>query len=255
MVSGSPRKMDTSSPVSVFVSCGTPHNDAQERFISAVEAHLRSHGCMHYTVDRNVFRSRQPAETARDVIATCSGAVVIAFERTRILAGVDKPGGSIEGRLENRIENESHPTVWNQMEAAMAYSREIPLLILVQAGLKRQGMLSDRLEWMAIETELSPEVLGTEKFSQVFADWLRKVRSRHPDSPKQDIDPGEIKVGRLLSQLSAKQAITLAASVLTLLIGFAGLAFKAGQYFPANGRDSQPTAPATKTSRLAPSTK
>jgi hypothetical protein len=185
---------------------------------------------MHYTVDRNVFRGRQPAETARDVIATCGGAVVIAFERTRILTGIDKPGGSFEGRLENRIENESHPTVWNQMEAAMAYSREIPLLILVQAGLKRQGMLGDRLEWMAIETELSPEVLGTEKFSQVFADWLNKVKSRQPGSRTPDIDPGEMKIGKLLSQLSAKQAVTLAASVLTVLIGLAGLAFKAGQY-------------------------
>jgi hypothetical protein len=174
--------------------------------------------------------------------------------RTRILTGVDKPGGSFKGRLENRIENESHPTVWNQMEAAMAYSRDIPLLILVQPGLKRQGMLSDRLEWMAIETDLSPEVLGTEKFSQVFADWLKKVKSRQSDATMPDIDPGEMKVGKLLSQLSARQAVTLAASVLTLLIGIAGLAFKAGQYFPANGRDSQPTAPIGRTNQSPPST-
>jgi hypothetical protein len=45
--------MDASSPISVFLSCGTPHNDAQERFVWAVEAHLRSHGSVHYTVDRN----------------------------------------------------------------------------------------------------------------------------------------------------------------------------------------------------------
>jgi hypothetical protein len=50
------------------------------------------------------------------------------------------------------------------MEAAMAYARKMPLLILVQPGLKRQGMLSDRLEWMAIEVALTPGISSNRTF-------------------------------------------------------------------------------------------
>jgi hypothetical protein len=108
---------------------------------------------------QQIHRSAASGGIAR-LYSTCRGAVVVAFERTRILTGLDKPGSSVP----KEIKNESHPTVWNHMEAAMAYARKMPLLILVQPGLKRQGMLSDRLEWMAIEVALTPGISSNRTF-------------------------------------------------------------------------------------------
>lgn len=55
----------------------------------------------------------------------------------------------------------------------MAYARRIPLLILAEPGVKRQGMLSDRLEpAKSAETELDPAEMKVGKL------WLRSPAKR-----------------------------------------------------------------------------
>lgn len=72
----------------------------------------------------------------------CYGTVVIALERTYFPSGYDKPGGQNQTALsEIRL-----PTPWNQIEAAMAYARDQPLLVIVQEGLKSEGLLDDKYE-------------------------------------------------------------------------------------------------------------
>jgi hypothetical protein len=126
--------MPPAAPLPVFVSCATPHQQAQEEFLSAVEAHLESHGCTPITVGRSKHTVRQPVEAARNCIAECCGAVVIATERTRILKAIEYPNSDKKNSPETAILTESHPTIWNHMEAAMAYSNNIPILTFVQTG-------------------------------------------------------------------------------------------------------------------------
>jgi hypothetical protein len=213
-------------PYEVFLSCGTPHTQAQEDFISAMEAQLKSHDCIPQTVGRSSYSGRQPVEASRDLIGKCDGAVVIAFERIRILEGLEKP----DPTEQKKIKNESHPTIWNQMEAAMAYAQRVPILTFVQSRLKRQGMLSDRFEWMALETDLSPSFLKTDQFQQVFREWLSYIQKRRTSLQKVDLDPAELKVGVLLSQLKTKQVWGLIGAVSAILLGVASLAFRAGQW-------------------------
>jgi hypothetical protein len=155
----------------IFLSCGTPATESQASFLSAIEAHLKSHNCQPQTVGRSVYAVRQPVQAARDLIAECDGAFVVAYERTRIIKGYEKPGSANEVEINNEV----HPTIWNQMEAAMAYSNQLPILTLVQTGLKRQGMLSDRFEWAAIEDDLNQNLLNGEKFRQIFDEWISLV--------------------------------------------------------------------------------
>lgn len=157
-----------------LVSCGTPHDSKQKRFRDAVDVHLRSHGCESTTVGQNRHTLKQPIAGVRDVIAKSDGIIVIAFERTRIIEGLDKPG-TTEQKV---INNESHPTVWNQMEAAMGYGQHLPVLTLVQNGLSRQGMLSKRMEYVAIQTDLTPALLAGDPFQQIFREWLLLVKER-----------------------------------------------------------------------------
>jgi hypothetical protein len=209
----------------IFLSCGTPHDKSQEDFIAAVEAHLESHSCTPQTVGRSVYSARQPVEASRDLIGSCHGAIVIAFERTRIIAGLDRP----DSPQQKDIHDESHPTIWNQMEAAMAYAQRVPILTFVQSGLKRQGMLSDRFEWKAIETDLRPALLASKEFKQVFSEWIALVKKGTEQVGQSEVDPAELKLGVLMRNLSVKQAI----GVLLVALGAAGsigtVSFKAGQ--------------------------
>jgi hypothetical protein len=216
-------------PICIFLSCGTPDTPAQEAFLCALEAHLRSHGCEPQTVGRSKFSGRQPVQAARDLIGDCRGAVVIAFERTRILHGVDRP----ECAEPIEVRNESHPTVWNQMEASMAYAQRVPILTLVQKGLKRQGMLSTRLEWVALEADLTTAFLLTAEFRQVFDEWVHYVRQGQVTT-RAELDPATLNVGYLLSQMKPGQIVGLLTSLLGLLTVVATLSFKIGQWYHAN---------------------
>ena len=220
--------MPPESSLAVFVSCGTPYSKTQEKFISAVEAHLKSRGCTPVTVGRSKYSVRQPVEAARDCIAECHGAIVIAFERFRVLKGVEYPDSAKQAPLTS----ESHPTIWNQMESAMAYSRDIPILTFVQTGIKRQGMLSNRLEWAAIEDHLSPDILQTEEFRQIFDEWLARVtRKAEPKSKELRLD--DIKIGTLLTQLNIKQAWAVLVIAFGIVSGVATTAFLLGRNLPA----------------------
>jgi hypothetical protein len=239
--------MTAPSQLLIFLSCGTPHDKLQEEFIAAVEAHLASHSCKPQTVGRSVYSARQPVEAARDLIGNCHGAVVIAFERTRIISGMERPDSS----QQKLIQNESHPTIWNQMEAAMAYAQKIPILSLVQSGLKRQGMLSDRFEWCAIEADLNPSLLATEKFRQTFSEWIELVRKEPGRIEIAEIDPAQLKVGSLVKQLSAKQVISLSLVTLGAIGSITSVAFKAGLSW-REFTDGQPVMPKATTAQPKP---
>lgn len=229
------------TPLSIFLSCGSPHTAQQEEFISAVEAHLKSHGCIPQTVGRTNHSLRQPVQAARNLIAECHGAVVIASERTRIIQAVERR----DSPKQKNIENESYTTIWNHMEAAMAYSKQVPILTFVQIGLKREGMLSDRFEWMAIETDLSAASLRTPQFQQVFEEWLRLVRDNANDvkkAPSNDLELEEIRLGALLSRLKLKQLVAIGVAVFSILSGLATAAFKLGQNSTSLAKDHQQAA-------------
>jgi hypothetical protein len=215
----------TENSTRIFLSCGVPDNGAQELFLSSVEAHLKSHKCEPQTVGRSKYSGRQPVQAARDLIAECDGAFVIAFERTRILRGIERPAGA----KPTNIDHESHPTVWNQMEASMAYAQRVPILTIVQRGLKRQGMLSARLEWVAIEGDLDPSLLGSEEFRQIFDEWLSLVRAGNEKKKPAVIDLTELRIGHIL-QMKPAQLYTIIASVFGLLSTVAILSFKLGQH-------------------------
>jgi hypothetical protein len=211
----------------IFLSCGSPDNEAQEDFVSLIEDHLRLNNCEPQTVGRSKYSARQPVQAARDLIGTCDGAIVIAFERTRIIQGIEKPN-STSPKI---IEKESHPTIWNQMEASMAYAQKVPILTLVQSGLKRQGMLSDRLEWAAIESDLTQSVLRSEEFKQVFSEWLMYVgnEKNNRSKNKKELDIGQISVGQLIFSLKPNQMYAVIVAFVAIISASCLLSFKIGQ--------------------------
>ena len=127
----------------VFVSVGGTANDAQEAFVRAVEDRLRSEGLIPHTVGRNTFSSDAPLKTVTDLMNNCSGTVVVALERTYFPSGVEKRGGPSAANLAEA----RYPTPWSQIEAAMAYSRGHPLMVIVEKGLRSEGLLERGNDW------------------------------------------------------------------------------------------------------------
>ena len=121
----------------------------------------------------------------------------------------------------------------------MAYAQRVPILTLVQPGIKRQGMLSTRIEWVAIETDLTPAVLFGEEFRQCFDEWLNLVLDgKKAKKPQEPVDIQQLSIGSILSSLRPGQLYALLTAIAIIVSAVGTGAFKAGQW---TGRDEPRT--------------
>jgi hypothetical protein len=197
----------------VFVSVGGTANDAQESFVRAVEDRLRSENLIPHTVGRNTFSSDSPFKAVTELMDRCSGVVVIALERLHIAQGSEKRGGPNESALSNvKI-----ATAWNQVEAAMAYCRGVPLLVLVEDGLRPDGLLEKGFDWYVQTVKLDPSSLHTQVFNGVLASWKDKLGARAKQQPTRTPNPGELSVGELLGALKPAQLWSVLAGLAAVI--------------------------------------
>jgi len=161
-------------PVSVFLSVGGGRTKTQESFVSAIKNFFISKGLDARTVDEYGATNRQPLKDVEYRMNRCYGAVVLAFERTRIEVGVSRPGADAERPLQNL----KLPPVWNQIEAAMAYTRGLPLFVIVEHGLEYEGMLESKYDWRVKFVHLNESIVDDPEFLGIFEDWREQVLSQ-----------------------------------------------------------------------------
>lgn len=157
--------------LNVFVSVGGTATERQEAFVRAVEDRLRSEGMIPHTVGRNTFSADAPLKTVTELLDKCSGTLVIALERSHFASGTEKRGGPKEITLTDV----KLPTPWNQIEAAMTYARGLPLMVVVEAGLKSEGLLERGYDWYVQWVQLEASALHSTEFSGVLASWKQKM--------------------------------------------------------------------------------
>lgn len=199
----------------VFVSVGTGLNASQEAFVDAIESRLRGLGLTPCTIGRNTFSTDAPLQAVVHLMERCSGAVVIALERYRFDGGVERPGST----KEKALGPSSLPTAWNQIEAAMAYGRKLPLLVLVDERLHCDGLLEKGNDWFVLELPIDLAGLNGPAFTGLLNDW--RERLSQPVQPvitmdtNGEIDPAKMNIGQLFAALKPAQ-------LWTTLVAFAG---------------------------------
>jgi hypothetical protein len=104
----------------------------------------------------------------------CDGAVIVAFERIYAKEGCERK----TPKSSEKLSNLKLTTVWNQVEAGMAYCLGLPLLIIREKVLRAEGLL-EQYDWYIHETVLSAETTQQEQFLGVFKDWADRVRAQH----------------------------------------------------------------------------
>lgn len=198
----------------VFVSVGGTATAQQEAFVRGVEERLRSEGLVPHTVGRNTFSSDSPLKAVTELMDRCSGTVVIALERSYFPTGVDKRGGPKETALSDvRL-----PSPWNQIEAAMSYARGLPIMVVVESGLKSEGLLERGHDWHLQWVTPDVAALHSNEFNGVLASWKDKMGNRArtvaPTKP-----PSELTVAELVGGLKPVQLWSLLAALATLVVG------------------------------------
>ncbi|HYO55443.1 hypothetical protein [Archangium sp.] len=226
-------------PIDVFISAGRAATSQQEEFISNVEGLLRAEGFRPRSVGRTDFSADQPLKFIEKVMGECAGVVIIAFERIHIEQGTELRGGP-KARSAN---GHRVPTVWNHIEAAMAYVTRRPLLVIVEDGLRPEGLLETGYDWYVQRVELSKATLDTSEFRGILGDWKRKVgevagtlSNARPRGQGSELDPVKLTIGQILSAVTPAQAWAIAAALITLLGGVASGAYWLGAKFSNSPR-------------------
>lgn len=197
--------------MNVFLSVGLPANPEQEAFVRAVEDRLRVEGLVPQTVGRTYFTADSPFMGVNKLLDDCRGVVVVALERIYLSSGMERRGGPAASPLQAI----KLSTPWNHIEAALAYSRKLPLFVIVEQGIRQDGLLEKGFDWYVITTVADPASLTTAEFNGVLASWKQKLTLAPPASAEPRPDPGAMTIMELLGALKASQlwALLVAAAV------------------------------------------
>jgi hypothetical protein len=220
--------------IDVFISVGSNSKPEHEKFISEIEQFLRDNGLNSRAVGRTDFSAIQPLKFIEQVMNECSGTVVIAFERIHIERGFEKRGSNAEKLLSNvKIS-----TVWNQIEPSMAYVLGHPLLVIVENGLRSEGLLETGYDWYVQWVDIDASTLQKREFLGVFADWKKRVEDYKINGKKgaskkiAPIDPRELTVSQIIGSLKPAQLWTIIGTIITAIVAIAGTAYKLGTLNP-----------------------
>lgn len=210
----------------VFISVGSAATSVQAEAADTIFRSMEAAGLSPRQMEKNEWTAEQPLRGIKRVIEECHGAVVIAFPRYRFPYGTEckKNGG------EKQLTDVRITTVWNQIEAAMAYARNLPLLVIAQHGLLYDGLLEDRYDWKVFRTDFTPEHLRSEAFIGCLERWKERVLERSGLVPLDNgvTDVSKLSIAQLCGRLTVPQVWGAASAVFGTLVGVATIAFRAG---------------------------
>ena len=213
-------------PINIFVSVGRTSTPEQEKFVLAIEQYLKNNGFEPRIVGRTDFSSLQPLKFIENLMHQCSGTVIIAFERIYIRDGIEKRGNTTEIAMRDAV----LPTVWNQIEAAIAYVLGHPLLVIVENGIRSEGLLETGYDWYVQWVELDAKTLNTREFGGVFGDWKNRVENfqKMGNKKSQTVEPENLTIGQILASLKPTQLWIVIITLIGAISAIATTAFKLG---------------------------
>ena len=200
--------------LNVFISVGGTSTEQQETFVRAVEDRLRIEGITPHTVGRNTFSADAPLKAISELMNRCTGTVVIALERTYFASGMERRGGS----KETTLTDVKLPTPWNHIEAAMAYTRGLPLMVIVETGIKSEGLLERGYDWYVQWINPEPAALNSAEFNGVLASWKQKMVNT-PRKPSLARAPSEFTVVELIGGLKPAQLWSVIVALAAVVAG------------------------------------
>ena len=212
----------------VFISVGSNGSQVQRDATEAIFAVISASGLSPRQMEKNEWSSEQPLRAIRRVIAECHGAVIVAFTRYEFTSGLERGNGDTEIPL-----GVTHfPTVWNQIEATLAYGRDIPLLVICETGLKEDGLLEGKYDWKIFWTDFHASDLSSERFSGFVQSWKKlvddHVAAAASEARSTEIDVTKLSLKKLIGAFTLPQLWAILGVLASLLASVAAASFRLG---------------------------
>jgi hypothetical protein len=219
----------------VFVSIGTPRTPEQGQFKTALLEKLRTRDLLPRTVGRNHDDTdsshARPFDQICDLIGQSHGIVVVAYQK-HFAREYEHDVLSPENR---RVFAEMKlATAWNQVEAAIGYQAGIPMLLICEQGVHRDGVFDSEGIASPVMVSISPPALEGVVFLNTLQSWVNAVKKHAETHGSLPADtPEALTLGRMvqsLGKLSLQDAVVFYGAI----AGTLGLAYGAGSWVTRN---------------------
>lgn len=161
--------------ISIFLSYPKPFNLGQEKFINLLSYYLNSRGFEPRTLGITDYDMDAPLKAIRRLMLESNGIITIAFRRSYIHHGVNKP----EAKDAASLSSVWLTSPYSHIEPAMAFQLGLPVLILRESGViadgvLEQGVIGTYMPEFSLDT--SPEnYFLTNEWKQLIRKWEIQV--------------------------------------------------------------------------------
>ncbi len=154
----------------IFISRPTVIGDGYEKSYRAFERFFKSDGFSPKRLGKSDYSLKAPLVAVMNLMEQCKGAIILGYPHHEVTYSMKKGEETLN---EHRI---ILPTPWNQIEGALAYKKEIPVLVIaqdeVEGGLFDYGVTGEFIH----KTDLnSDKWFKSKEFMGIFRDWKSRI--------------------------------------------------------------------------------
>lgn len=164
----------------IFISVQRIRNERQELILQTVRDRLEQARATSLILNRDATDTfTDPMPRIREALASCRAAVIIAFARVEASTVTEYPGDSYA----IAHQSQHYCSVWNQIEAAMAFQAGLPLLVFQDDDLFQQGAINvRRISYPVIKLSLDNDAPALRlHITQSIDPWLGELLAHEPE--------------------------------------------------------------------------
>lgn len=209
----------------VFVSAGTPADQRQADFRDAIVNALELAGLSPRLMTDSDWDYKNPLRGLRRAMQGCCGAVVVAYARYKIESGLE-----LRDDGNKPLTLASFPTAWNQIEAAIAYERQLPLLVVAENGIKPDAMFENSGDIRPFWCDLDPALINSEGFKGYLRSWQDDVNvfaAAEAEKTRRGT-PRDLTLSQVFAALPWYETIGFSTTLLGLLFAAATFGYRWG---------------------------
>lgn len=163
--------------IPVFVSCPTSLSAVQETARKLILRELERADLEPRALGRSDYPTVLPLREVLLIARHCSGGLILGFEQVQMHTGIAKRGTPSERPIRSKT---AFPTPWNQLEAGILFSLNLPLLVFADEGLSG-GVFDPGVTDVFIHRMPGPTTSSSAKraLAAVFQRWQAAVRTHY----------------------------------------------------------------------------
>jgi len=168
-----PRLTAGTAPARVFISKPGYLSYQQQQCVASMIARLEAEGMSPQTIERTDYPNFGVLSEVQRLMGDCAGAVIFGFKELEIKDGVWRAGTPDE----KQIRGSCLSTPWNQIEAGMAVTLGLPMLVVCQRAVSG-GVFDTRSGEHQVYKAFIEDGWNAATFTNSFAGWSADVRER-----------------------------------------------------------------------------